>query len=597
MVEVPRFTAARPSDTTAAAGQRFSFKVPAGALSKAQTTLAQAYSGFADDAARLGAVAMQLHRDDIVAKASVAMSAEIDAAATSAQQQDIANPEYENSGGGILGFFNEQISSILGRVGEYSGDPLTRRQIGAAVAPRVAAARTTVTKANTNRLIDGSRAALNEGRHANIRQAAADLPLHWAGTEATLPATVQTTIEAEEAAQKKAANLGIITAEQAGKNIHEFRGDIAEYAVDAQNNAAQTTEQVSQLIDLLDDPERFFWLRPIDRERLRANLLNKHTRLLAAELREETASRTAARAALKDRQATRLSTLLDRVFSARKGEVDDAGESVMPTQEEILYLANLDGGLGLAAGKVTMLMNMINDKGIRESDPEFVADLYEEVFAIMDNLGLSQEERKAAIAKQIDRSDRQIGKAFGSRITIQDHVAFMKWAHTLSDEEVVSGEIADNLKLVVDNVAPRNLLGFFDDSSDVFREMHARKVYFEGLALGMTPPDAATRALKTVGVTRGDDGSLSGSGIVPWYPSDLPQTFSLSPTLVATISAVGMTPQWPTEVTMPQVEDWTLEDVAKAKTWAGTNTAALGPRGFAALLEQIDAIEAYVRTK
>jgi hypothetical protein len=605
-VEVPKFTA-RPSDTTPAAGQRFSFKAPAGALSLAQTTQGDALGRLADDAARLGAVVMQLHRNDIAAKAIATMSGEIDAAVATAQQQDIADPRYENEGGGMLGHFNERVSAIFDRLPEHTGDPLTQRQIREAIGARVAAARTTVTRANTSRLIDIGRATLNEGRSIHIRDAAAELPLGWDGNENTLPASVLTIIDREEAAQNSAAAIGLITAVKAGENIHKFRGDIAKYAVDAQNNAAQTTDQVFQLMDLLDDPEKFFWLKPTDRERLKKNLLNKHNRLLTAELQQETRSRVAARAELKERQAIRLSTLVDKVFSARKGVVDSTGASVMPTQEEILDLASLDGALGLAAGKVTMLMNMIDDKGVKQSDPEFVADLYAEVYAIINNPGLSQEERRRGVSIQIDRSDGQVAKRFGSLVTIEDHLTFTKWAHTVSDEEVISGEIADNLRLVEGSAVPLDDFGMYENRDDVYHVIRARGVYFQGLARGMTPPEAAKRALNAVGVTMGDDDNPFAIGRAPFYPPDLPRNFTITIDQVPgsftqaddkrtslTTFAVEAHQE---EVTMPKVEEWTKEHVAHARAYAEAQMATLDAAGFVELLEQIDAIEAYVRSK
>jgi hypothetical protein len=278
---------------------------------------------------------------------------------------------------------------------------------------------------------------------------------------------------------------------------------------------------------------------------------------------------------------------------------DDGDLIVMPTEREIVAIAKLDGGLGLKSGNVTMLINMIDAKGPNDSEPEFMADLYATVIAIVNDQGLSQNERKDEIAIQIERAGAQIAKRFQSALTHQDYITFVKWADTAANNQVRSGEVQDYLNLVRQNAAPHDGLNL-KDQSNVFKVLEAMDQYWRGIGRGLTPLEAAKQALRRVGVTMGDDGAVTGAE--PFFPENLPYTFSI--TTPGSPPAFGKKKQTVTmqiseiDVAMPgQVDYWTLDHVANAQNWAKANAGTLGKQKFKDLLDELKKIEVYVRSK
>ena len=544
---VPKYTA-QANRVTGVSGQQMSFKVPGGALSQASGAQAQAYTQLSQQASQWGAVAYKMHRDTVVAGAVAKGKAGIDDAHNKSQRQAIDDPKYVNKGGGIVGYFNEKVTSLLKVAGSTSFDPLTNRRISAELSGYVAGQRRTLDRYYAGRLVDQAKANLNAGTEAAVRVAGNALPPNWDGDEATLPPAVIEEIRKSESAQSDAANIGVTTAVAAGKANQNLRSEIAEYAVNTRITSAQTSDQMEQLLGLLDDPKNFRWLDPLVRNGLVKSARYKSDQLDNKEFRDEARARTAAEKALKKRQNQRATSLWDRIFSARQGEDD-----VMPTSEEILFLSNEDNGLGLQNGHIEMFMNMIEDTGPKHTDGVLLAEMTTDVLDIIDK-DLSGVETSDQINAVIERAARQVAKGTQSRLKIDDFMSFIKWARGAAKGDVDVAEIQRYRSIVSGAVNPINInTGLPEDRRNNIRVAGAIGFYDKQIKRGKTPLQAIMDTFKRFGITTDPiEGTTSSKPYLPPYPFGIPDK----------ISGLDI----PLDVTK-----WKGEHVEAARRWANAN--------------------------
>jgi len=593
---VPKYTA-QANRGTGVSGQQMSFKVPGGALSQAAVAQGQSYTQLSQQAAQWSAVAYKMHRDTVVAGAVAKATASVDEAFNESQKQDITDPKYADKGGGILGFFNDAVTSIAKTAGSTSFDPLTNRRISAEVAGYVAGQRRTLDRYNAGRLVDRANATLNSGRDDAIRRAANALPSNWNGNEATLPTAVIKEIDDEEKRQADAAATGVKTAVSAGEANRNLRSEIAEYAVNTRITAAQTSEHMEELLDLLDDPKNFRWLDPDDRDRLVRSSRNKYQRFLNSEFRNEARERTAASQALKMRQSQRANGFYVQINRARQGGTDEAGAPVsLPTSEAILQASLEDNGRGLQDGHVEMFMNMIENTGPRHSHQPFVADLHTQVLDILDE-EIGSDEKARRINDVIDRAAKQAVQGPQSMITIEDHLSFVKWARGAAKGQVNTSEIQRYRGAVLGAVNPKNEAGFPEDPRNVLREVDAMAFFDLQVRRGSTPSQAAMDTLRRFGITTKpieEDGGIDTTApMAPYYPSGIPSTVD---------SSVAGQPR----LDLPSnPAKWDKNHVDAARQWMNANrayqvfgrTAKERNQRFQRLARDLLRIEEYIKTR
>lgn len=520
---VPKYNA-QAQRGTGVAGQQMSFKVPGGALSQAAVAQGKAFEQLSSEAAQWGAAAYKMHRDSVVSSAVAEGRAAVDAEFNEAQRQDIDNPLYVEKGGGILGYFNDKIATILKSKGSTSFDPITNRRISADLTQYAADRRKTLNTYNAGRLVDQRRAQINAQRSDAVRRIANALPPDWDGNIETLPDSARVEYDNEVKRQLDAADVGIKTEVNAEKANRNLRSEITEYAVNTRISSARTTESVDQILGLLDNPDNFKHLKEQKRAALVDAAWRKYDRLLNAEYKNSERQRVKKSRDLRIRQQERATSVIARITRAREtGDEED-----MPDYKDILYLAELDDGRGLKDGHLTMLLNMLDDEGPAQTDSDFLNNLHMDVLDVQSE-NLSPEDAKRRIDAIIERSARQVGRGTLSRITIEDHLSFMKWAKTASKGELSSPEILNQLKTVKKFAAewdPKT--NFYKDKRDGLKVIEAERFYWLQLRRGATPSQAAMLALERVGVSMDptDKGVRERtdprSAFIPFYPVGLP---------------------------------------------------------------------------
>ncbi len=179
------------------------------------------------------------------------------------------------------------------------------------------------------------------------------------------------------------------------------------------------------------------------------SLRSKYDRLLNKEYRESERQRVKKSRKLRVRQQQRTTSVISRITIAREtGDEED-----MPDYKDILYLAELDDGRGLKDGHLTMLLNMLDDEGPAQTDSDFLNNLHMDLLEVQSE-NLSPEDAKRRIDAIIERSSAQIARGTLSRITIEDHLSFMKYAKAAANAETSSSEISNYLSVVKNFAAP-----------------------------------------------------------------------------------------------------------------------------------------------
>tara|TARA_R110000824_G_scaffold208948_1_gene394754 strand:+ start:373 stop:2094 length:1722 start_codon:yes stop_codon:yes gene_type:complete len=565
---VPKYTA-QANRVTGVAGQQMSFKVPGGALSQAAVAQGQAFNKVSQEAAQWGAVAYKMHRDTVVAGAVAKATASVDKALNESQTRDIADPKYAKKGGGILGFFNDAVTSITKTAGSTSFDPLTNNRISAAVAGYVAGQRRTLDRYNAGRLVDIAAANLSADREESIKRAANGLSSNWDGDVLTLPIAVIEEIDNAEKAQLDAARIGVTTALKAGEANLTLRSEIAKYAVNAHNNSARTSNQTQTLIEQLDDPSNFIWLDPFDRQELKTRLEAKFFRLQTSENSAAAAKLTADERKLKQNQQINEMDLWQRIAEAN--DTDDP--SAMPTRADLdNAVASQPNNRGLTTAAYSALSKIISQEGADASNPQFVNDVYADINAIASDSSLGKIERDNRIRAVVERSSAEIGRGVSSKITQSDHLNLNRYADAAIKEQTFSEDHNRFLAFVKNGSAPidresKRLI----NESDIFKQIEAVYTYNQLRAQGMPPMRAAIEALRRVGVTATED----GDGIKappPFFPLALPA-----------------------EVGLPaKTGEWEPKDIKAARDWTFKNRAQLlGRKKYFSLMNDIAAIEKY----
>ena len=517
---VPKYNA-QAQRGTGVAGQQMSFKVPGGALSQAAVAQGKAFEQLSSEAAQWGVVSYKMHRDAVVSSAVAEGRAAMDAEFINAQRQDIDDPLYVEKGGGILGYFNDKIATILKSKGSTSFDPLTNRRISADLTQYARDRRKALNTYNAGRLVDQRNAQINAQRSEAVRVIGNALPPDWDGSIETLPDSSRVEYDNEVTRQSDAANVGLKTEVAAEKANRDLRSEITEYAVNTRISSARTTESVEQLLGLLDDPNNFKHLEPNTRVRLVKSLRSKYDRLLNKEYRESERQRSEQAKALRVRQQQRTTSVIARITRAREtGDAED-----MPTYSEILFLAEEDDGRGLKDGHLTMLLNMLENKGPERSDSDFLNNLHMALLEVQSE-NLSPEDAKRRIDAIIERSSAQIARGTLSRITIEDHISFMKYAKTAANAETSSSEISNYLSVVKKFAAPWDpQTNFYKDPRDAYKVIEAERFFHQEIRRGATASQAAKRALERVGVSldpKDEEAPLPEDPFIPFYPVGLP---------------------------------------------------------------------------
>lgn len=549
---VPKVTATA-NRVTGVAGQRSSFKVPGGALSQAAVAKGRQFEQLSKQASQWGQVAYKMHRDTVVTAAVTAATEEIDDAFIKAQRQSLSDPQYEDQGGGILGFYGTAVSQILARSQTASRDPLTRRRIAAGVSKHANAQERTLKNYNAGRLLDVTNAGLNASRAEGIKTAANSLPPDWDGDENSLPTAVWQVIFDQEIAQYSAAGIGAKTQVAAEQANRDMRGDIAQYSVNTRVTAATTAQHTDDLLDLLDDPTKFVWLEPDSRDRLIRTVRSRRDRFLSAEYRQDTRERAEKNRQLKERQSRRALSFIQRITESRTG----AASAPPPlTEPEIMAIADLDNGQGMAISDVKMLIHMANDTGAQESDPVFLGELHNEVLAIPADA--SDGERASAIDAIVARSTGQLAKGADSLVTIEQHLSFLKWAEGVKSGALNTTEINNVRNSVINAVAPRDITsGILEDARDVILEIDARYFFDRQIERGATPQSAAESTLQRYGITRDTTeapSSREGKSLRPAFPVGVPSKLRSGALEVPSDTA-----------------DWSPAIVEEARAWVNAN--------------------------
>jgi hypothetical protein len=561
---VPKYERPRPRQAervTGVAGQPMTFKIPGGALSQADVAKAASFDELASEAGKWGAAVYEMHRASVVAKEVAQGNAALSEVAIQAQRQDLSNPEWAEQGGSILGYYNYHANRILNSAGSSSIDPLTRKRITANLAGTVSRQTQTLNNYYAARLVDQRNAEINANQRESIRIISNYAPADWDGNPETLPNAARELFEQTVKEQLDAANTGIKDAVQAGNAISDLRSEITQHAVYARISALQTTEQVEQLQDLLDDPNNFRHLKLVVRKRVVDALQRKHQSFLSKEFRDETRARTLAEKQLRIRQSQRATVLHTRISRAREtGNPQD-----MPTWSDINYLAEEDGGRGLKVGHQQMFLNLIDDVGPTVSDGPFVSELYDEVGDIAAE-GLSQEDTREAINAVIERSALQIAKGTLSRITIQDRLSFLKYANSVANKERDTSEENRFRNLVRLNSVPHDKFQLLVDPTDVFTQGEALRFYQLQIGRGAEPHEAFMLAMERVGITPESKdqppAEVFNKGPKPFYPVGVPGTVASPVGLPGTVGSMDLP---------DNTDAWEMRHVDAARLWVKRN--------------------------
>lgn len=544
-------------------GQQASFKIPGGALSAGDTAAGALAVKVSNEAGQWAATAYETVRKLAVAEAVAEARAKIDLVFTDAQKQNIVNEKYPTEGG-ILGYFDEKINEILKGAGS-SRDPFTNSRIRAKLVPYAGSERRTLANYNAGRLVNQAQAQLASDRALYVLGAGNALPHDWDGNYETLPTDVKSYLIQAERDQNAAAALGIIKATQAEEANRTLREEVAMFALTARVNAATTPDEIDDLRTILADTDMYRWLKVADRQSTIGKLNNDYREALTLELKVDDRRYRDNKRMLAEAQHANEFSIYDKYFEAIRTN------SATPTVEDVLAIAGKNNGRGLRPGQTAALIALVEEGGARDTNAIFMNDLYKEVGEVLLNRNLAPQDAKDAIQRVIDRSSRQIAYKGASKITIEDHLGFYKWAKTAADGKVQGGEVQSALNKVLSYAAPKDQYGDYADVRDVFKELEAERFFWWEISRGATPTKAAINALARVGIQseKGDDSlddmqTTSDDFFKPFYPVGLPAEITLPPSYSAftTTGGVGQILALPHNTNM-----WEDSHVAAAKTW------------------------------
>jgi len=545
-MEVPKYRATAKR-VVGVPGQQMTVKAPAGVFSAPARAEAAAWEDLSNKAAQWGQVAYTLHRNGVIAGAKSKNEAKIDDVFTEAQRQPVNDPKYMDKGG-ILGWFDEQISNYGKTVGNDIFDPLTRTQVQSNYAAHLADKRRTLSTFYAGRLTNEAAADIAAGTEEAITAAANALPPDWNGDTNTLPLNVISNINAINALQDTGAKTNVIDFTAAQKTKLTAQSRIALSAVNQRNLMARTADQVEELLTQVEDPNNYRWLKVKDRDRLRGQLDRKKYRLLRDEQAQETADRAERARQLKADQAESHNILLLRAA--------DGDLSLEDVREVVDSKPNSQG---LAPAATAALTVMALKAGPLESDGIFKSALYMDLVTTASASEVAPQTKAHVIDGLLDKAHKTVGRGRESLLTHSDYVAFAKYAKQIRSEERDSGEVARYLGYA------RSAAGETPDGIEenkVPQVAEATRIYWQSISAGSTPTTAFNDVVNSV---------LNIDDPPQFHPAYLPRSIPDT--------------EFPRDAST-----WTQDTVTAAKNWAKENRARLGLTKFRALSKSIEEI-------
>ena len=528
-------------------GQQMTVKAPAN-LSAPQQAAAAGYERLGTEAAKWGQVAYSLHRSGVIAAEKSKYEAQVDDMFIEAQQRPVHDPDYMEKGG-ILGWFDDQVSALGKTVGTGVFDPLTRMQVRSNYVGYLSDARSKLSTYYAGRLTNAAAANVARDTEDYTQRAANALPVNWDGDEATLPLAVIENMNAITLLQDNAANTGVIqfTAAQTAKET--MRSDIAVHAVNTRNLMARTADQVEELLTQMENPDNFRWLDVKDRDRFLKQLETKKYRLLRDEQAEEEATRREEARRLNADQNARHNRLILK---------DDL------TLEDVENAVNQEPNQqGLKPSATSSLRALALKEGPADSDPVFKTSLYTDLVTTASDTNLAPSAKADSIDALIQKASRTVGLGRESLLTHSDFTAFIKYAQSIRSEERDGGEVARVLR-DVRAAAGETPFGIEEDKAP--RVMEATRVYMQAISTGATPPEAAQFAIDRITAFPEEQ---------PLFrPTYLPMTI-------------------PNHEFPADPRKWTTDDILAAKNYATRHRARLGAQKYQEMMKGIRAVEAY----
>ena len=529
-------------------GQQMTVKAPAN-LSAPQQAAAAAYERLGTEAAKWGQVAYSLHRSGVIAAEKSKYEAQVDDMFIEAQRRPVHDPDYMEKGG-ILGWFDDQVSALGKTVGTGVFDPLTKMQVRSNYAGYLSDARSKLSTYYAGRLTNEAAANVARDTEDYTQRAANALPVNWDGDEATLPLAVIENINAITLLQDNAANTGIKKFTEAQTVKENVRSDIAVHAVNTRNLMARTADQVEELLTQIENPDNYRWLDIKDRDRFLKQLENKKFRLLRDEQAEEEATRREEARRLSENQNARHNRLI-----LKNGlTLEDVENAVNqePNQQ------------GLKPAATSSLRALALKEGPADSDPVFKTSLYTDLVTTASDTNLAPAEKAAVIDALIQKASKTVGLGRESLLTHSDFTAFIKYAQSIRSGERDGGEVARVLRDVRAAAGETPLGGIKQE--DIPRVMEATRVYMQAISAGATPPEAAQFALDRIAALPEEQ---------PLFrPTYLPMTI-------------------PNHEFPADPRKWTTDDTLAAKNYATRHRARLGAQKYQEMMKGIRAVEAY----